>query len=222
MFTDELHKEAQELWQASFDHGFIQELVAGTLPEEAFRYYLLQDCYYLTHFSEAHGLLAEKTADEGIRISPALQQGMEEGEVAVRERFFQRLKITPEEYQGIVIAPTAYQYVNHLYRQLTTGTVATSLAALLPCYWLYLEIGQRFREVKSPNPLYQDWIETYDSPEFAESTNQQLALLNLLAEGASEKERLAMKEAFFISSQYELAFWEMSYSQETWQFLKSR
>ncbi|WP_314061767.1 thiaminase II [uncultured Vagococcus sp.] len=219
MFSEELREEAAALWQASFDHDFIQELVAGTLDEQGFRYYLLQDCYYLIHFSEAHGLLAAKTADEEIRASQlALQKGMEEGEIAVRERYFKWLGITKEEYQKTVVAPSAYEYVNHLYRQLATGTVGTSLAALLPCYWLYLEIGQRFSQVASPNPLYQDWINTYDSPEFAESTRQQISLLNQLSELADEDERLAMKEAFLISSQYELAFWEMSYTRETWQF----
>lgn len=219
MFSEELREAAAELWQASFDHGFIQELVAGTLEEGAFRYYLLQDCYYLTHFSDAHGLLAAKTTDESVRSSQlALQKGMDEGEIAIRERYFKWLGITQEEYQKTVVAPSAYQYVNHLYRQLTTGTVATSLAALLPCYWLYHEIGVRFREVTSPNRLYQDWINTYDSPAFAENTRRQIDLLNHLAEVASEEERLAMKESFLISSQYELTFWDMSYTGETWQF----
>lgn len=219
MFSEELRKEAEGLWQASFNHQFITELVAGTLSEDAFRYYLLQDCYYLIHFSEAHGLLAEKTSNETIRESQlTLKRGMEAGEIAVRERYFEQLGITKEEYQETVIAPTAYQYVNHLYRQLTTGTVGTSLAALLPCYWLYHEIGQRFAHKASPNALYQDWLETYDSSAFSEQTEVQITLLNQLAEEATPAERQEMKEAFLISSHYEWAFWEMAYTEETWPF----
>ena len=63
MFSKELHEATQSIWQQSKDHPFIQELVAGSLPEEIFRYYLLQDCYYLIQFGKAHLLLAEKADD---------------------------------------------------------------------------------------------------------------------------------------------------------------
>lgn len=53
---------SRELWaQAaphafqSLFHPFVAGLAAGTLPEDAFRAFLLQDAYYLTGFAKVRG-----------------------------------------------------------------------------------------------------------------------------------------------------------------------
>ncbi|MGO2099764.1 thiaminase II [Vagococcus salmoninarum] len=217
MFSEELHAATVEIWQASKDHPFIQELVAGTLPEEIFRYYLLQDCYYLIQFGNAHVLLAEKATDPEFKaIQIANATGLEESEVSVRNQFFQDMGITTEEYQAMPVAPTAYHYTSHIYRHLQTSSQGTILAALLPCYWLYDEIGASFADVGSPHPIYQSWIDTYNSPEFKELTHIQINWLNHFAATASNAEKAKMKEAFIISSRLELQFWEMAYQKEKW------
>lgn len=43
--TQTMHQQAAPLWQESFDHPFIKELAAGSLPTDTFRYYLKQDRY---------------------------------------------------------------------------------------------------------------------------------------------------------------------------------
>ncbi len=53
-FTAQLHEQAATLWQQSFDHPFIQQISAGTLPKAVFRFYLLQDRYYLSEFGKLH------------------------------------------------------------------------------------------------------------------------------------------------------------------------
>lgn len=217
MFSTELHASTKRIWQDSKEHPFVQELVAGTLPEEIFRYYLLQDCYYLIQFGKAHLLLAEKAEDplfKAIQIQNAT--GLEESEVSVRNDFFQQMNITIEEYQAMPIAPTAYHYTSHIYRMLQNESQGTILAALLPCYWLYQEIGEHFAEIGSPHPIYQAWIDTYNSPEFKEMTEIQIGWLNHFAQRATSNEKAAMKEAFIISSRLELQFWEMAYQKESW------
>lgn len=54
-----------------------------------------------------------------------------------------------------------------MYRQLVDGTVNTAIAGMLPCAWLYHEIGLRLIDRGSSNALYQRWIETYASEEAA-------------------------------------------------------
>ncbi|MDP8972351.1 MAG: hypothetical protein M3N45_04060 [Actinomycetota bacterium] len=34
------------------------------------------------------------------------------------------------------------------------------LGAVLPCYWIYWEVGQTLLEHGSPNPYYRKWIDT--------------------------------------------------------------
>ncbi|MHC5268380.1 thiaminase II [Enterococcus sp. LJL98] len=218
MFSQELHKATRAIWQESKAHPFVQELVAGTLPEAIFRYYLLQDRYYLIQFSKAHHQLAAATENGDFRETLiANAKGLEKSEVSVRNDFFQQMNITTEEYTATPIAPTAYHYTSHIFRLLQTETPGTVLAGLLPCYWLYQEIGEHFADVGSPHPVYQAWIDTYHRPAFKEMTNIQIGWLDHFAQQASEDERAAMKEAFIISSRLELQFWEMSYQKETWE-----
>lgn len=57
MFTDQAHAATQKSWAASKHHPFIQQLQAGTLPLATFRYYLIQDHYYLQEFAKVHDIL---------------------------------------------------------------------------------------------------------------------------------------------------------------------
>ena len=51
-FTKIARQEAASFWKGSFEHPFITALADGNLAPEIFRYYLLQDRYYLEHFSK--------------------------------------------------------------------------------------------------------------------------------------------------------------------------
>lgn len=217
MFTEKARIQAKAYWEGSFDHPFIKQLQAGTLPAEVFRYYLLQDRYYLEHFSQLHRLIGEKTTDPEVR--ELLYTGashLAEGEQAIRATFFEELGITDAEIAATPIAPTAYHYVSHMYRQLSAGTVNSAVAGLLPCAWLYQEIGETLSQQGSPNSLYQRWIETYAGEEAESEVQAQCQLVNRLYRESSAKEQEQMLEAFYISSQMEYLFWEMSQTLERW------
>lgn len=132
--------------------------------------------------------------------------------------FFRDLDITEQEISETAIAPTAYHYVSHMYRQLVDGTVNTAIAGMLPCAWLYHEIGLRLIDRGSSNALYQRWIETYASEEAAAQIEKECAIINQLYQESNESEREKMLEAFVISSKMEYEFWEMSMNLENGNF----
>ncbi|GCF94881.1 aminopyrimidine aminohydrolase [Enterococcus florum] len=217
MFTEMARKEAAAYWDGSFEHPFVRSLAEGNLSAEVFRYYLLQDRYYLEHFSKLYGLIADQTNDPAVKKQLLENaQNLMLGEVAIRTDFFNELKITEEEIVNTPIAPTAYHYVSHMYRQLIDGTPNTAFAGMLPCAWLYQEIGTRLIESGSPSPLYQRWIETYSGEESAQAICKERALLDRLYEESAEGEQKQMLEAFVISSKMEYAFWEMATQLEKW------
>jgi len=214
MFTDLAHTAMQASWDASKRHPFIQQLQAGTLPRETFRYYLIQDHYYLQEFGKLHDLAADQSDDP--RVIDQLRAGAEhlrQGEIAVRQTFFDRLDITPAEVAQTPVAPTGYAYTSHLYRSLMTAGPAGAVAGLLPCYWLYAEIGQALAGTGSPVPIYQSWIDTYNAADYTDSMTDQLALANYVATPDNTDQLLAIFEK---SSWYELKFWQMALDHEDW------
>jgi len=217
MFTKKARELSTPYWEGSFYHPFIRELQEGTLSDEAFRYYLIQDRYYLEHFSKLHQLIAEQVDDK--EVKEMLLTGathLKEGEMSIRADFFKELDITDEEISHTAIAPTAYHYVSHMYRQLVDGTPNSAVAGLLPCAWLYQEIGEALIKTGSPHPLYQRWIETYASEESKEDVLHQCHLLNKLYETSDETEQEKMIEAFYVSTQMEYLFWDMAYTHQMW------
>lgn len=51
-FSEECRNSAATWWEGSFVHPFIQGIGDGTLPVDRFKYYVMQDSYYLTHFAK--------------------------------------------------------------------------------------------------------------------------------------------------------------------------
>ena len=89
-FTKIARQEAASFWKGSFEHPFITALADGNLAPEIFRYYLLQDRYYLEHFSKLYHLIAEQTNDR--EVQEQLQENAENlklGEMAIRRSSFQ-------------------------------------------------------------------------------------------------------------------------------------
>lgn len=214
MFTDRAHEATLASWTASKHHPFITQLCAGTLPLATFRYYLIQDHYYLQEFGKLHDLAADQSTDP--RVARQLHAGAEhlrQGEIAVRQTFFDRLQITAAEVTATPIAPTGYAYTSHLYRALATAGTAGAVAGLLPCYWLYAEIGQELAQAGSPVPIYQDWLSTYDADDYTGMMTDQLALANHVATPENQEDLLTI---FARSSWYELNFWQMALDHETW------
>ena len=50
---DQLKANCTHDWAAYVEHDFVRQLGAGTLPEAAFRQYLIQDYLFLIQFARA-------------------------------------------------------------------------------------------------------------------------------------------------------------------------
>ena len=134
----------------------------------------------------------------------------------MRRDFFDTLMITDVEVAATAIAPTAYHYVSHMYRQLVAGTPHVAIAGMLPCPWLYQEVGQYLAQRQSPVPIYQRWIETYSGAANADDQQAAVALVDRLYDHSTSAEQQQMLAAFRISTQMEYSFWEMAYHLEKW------
>ncbi len=114
------------------------------------------------------------------------------------------------------MAPTNYAYVNHFRAAVAKGTFAEGLASLLPCYWIYQEVGKELIRKGSKNRDYQQWIDTYASPDYAKSVNEALAMYNASAPKLTAAQRAWARELFVLSARYEYMFWDMAWREESW------
>jgi thiaminase/transcriptional activator TenA len=217
LFSERCRKAADTSWQASFEHPFVTGIADGSLPLDCFRHYVLNDAYYLSVFAQVQAIGAAKAGDllTSDRMA-AHVRGTYNAELALHEKFSRLLGITEEERKAFRPAPTSYAYTSHLIRAAYTGHLGDIIAAILPCYWLYWEIGERLRGAQPEEPIYREWIAAYGGEWFRESVMEQIDRLNRIAEGVTETDRERMERHFLISSQYEYMFWDMAYRKETW------
>ncbi|MDQ1912259.1 thiaminase II [Paenibacillus sp. GD4] len=216
-FSDQLRAAADASWNASFEHPFVRGIGDGSLPLAAFRHYVLNDAYYLSHFARVQALGAAKADDLFTTNRMAVHaQGTYGAELSLHEKFSKLLGITDEERSRFQPAPTAYAYTSHLIRAAYTGHLGDIVAAILPCYWLYYEIGERLAGCTPEEPIYREWIAAYGGEWFRELVQEQIDRVDALAEQVTEADRERMKQHFLISSQYEYLFWDMAYKQEAW------
>ncbi|MFB1049418.1 thiaminase II [Paraliobacillus sp. JSM ZJ581] len=216
-FTQEIRKEIDVVWKASVEHPFVQAIGNGTLPLENFRYYVLQDSYYLSHFARVQSLGGAKASDlETTNNMNKHAQGTYEAELALHRTFAKQLNISEEEIKDFKPAPTAYGYTSHLYQAAYQGHLGDIIASILPCYWIYYDVGENLKD-KTPNQsIYEEWINAYGSEWFRTLVDEQINRLDNIAKTVTEQERNRMKNHFFISVQYEYMFWDMAYKLEKW------
>jgi thiaminase/transcriptional activator TenA len=216
-FAKECRKEAKKWWDASLQHPFVQGIGNGKLEIEKFRFYVLQDSYYLSNFArvQSYGAAVSRDLYTTNRMANHAQ-GTYEAEMSLHRKFSVLLEISEEERKAFKPAPTAYAYTSHMYRAVQSGKLGYIIAAILPCYWLYLDIGNYLKDCQPGEMIYQEWIAAYNGDWFRELVTEQIQRIDELAEASSEEERSEMKEFFWRSAYYEYCFWEMAYTMETW------
>ena len=103
--------------------------------------------------------------------------------------------------------------MDHLLAASVSGSYGVLVAAALPCFWLYAEVGATLHGEflaagAPPEHPYADWLRTYADEEFAAATRQAIAFTDAAARSASESERNAMALAFRQSARYEVDFFD--------------
>ncbi|WP_028983862.1 thiaminase II [Sporolactobacillus terrae] len=210
-------KQCDALWQQSFRHPLVQGFKNGTLPLEQFRFYIKQDAYYVREFAKLHGMVAAQSDDADV-VATLLKigLGLAEGELQLHQKLFQTLEISEQEWKTFRPAPVAYGYISHLYHVVSKGSLGHSLAALMPCPWLYYEIGLQLKDARPKEPIYREWITEYSGEGIEKNMEIERALWDETSRSASDEERREMIHIFMQSSDYEYHFWEMAANLKDW------
>lgn len=212
-FTDQLWNCIEPIYEAILALPFIRELTDGSLPEDIFLFYLKQDTLYLADFSRALSLAGIRS-DHSDHMDSFFRFA---GEAVVVER---QLHQNFYEKYGVDLnaekSPSCFAYTHFLLSTAATKDNVVNIAALLPCFWIYREVGlEVYKNAPGDNP-YKDWIDTYAGEEFNESVDRAIEITDQVAEEEPESRLSEMKDAFIKSTELEWMFWESAYRKEQW------
>lgn len=207
-------------WGAAFEHPFVRALAAGTLDAERFRFYQMQDARYLEAFADAASLVSVRCPNPRDKlwfVDAARLALVVEGEL--HAGYGERLGYTPADVASLALTPNNRAYQDHMTATAGRGTLVEAVAALTPCPWLYVELGQRLEAELGPPPdehPYADWLRTYADPAFNDYMDGLLGRLQHFADAADDAARERAQTAFAASVRYEWMFWEQAWTRQTW------
>ncbi|WP_035749152.1 bifunctional hydroxymethylpyrimidine kinase/phosphomethylpyrimidine kinase [Arthrobacter sp. 35W] len=209
-FSRSLWQETEEVRGEIFALDFITALGDGTLAEPHFAYYLAQDALYLNSYSRvlAKASALAPTEDEQRFWAKGAQQCL-----AV-ELDLHRTWLSKHP-TSMMQGPVTKSYVDHLVAASAQGSYGELVAALLPCYWLYAEVGAvlhgqyiQGKDAGTAGHPYGSWLETYADEDFAEATRTAIGYTDSAARNGSAAERERMRAAFMDSARYERDFFD--------------
>jgi thiaminase/transcriptional activator TenA len=216
LFTESLALNARPIWDEIFAHPFLRELATGELPAQKFRFYISQDYRYLEGFGRAVALALGRAPDSAT-LRQLAARVLTPIERPLHTRLFELCDLTVEAAESEPIAPTNRAYIDHLLATAGLRGLGVTSAALLPCPWTYDEIGRRLSEdAEIAHPIYREWAGFYTAGFLAESVRAWRHLVDAAATEAGPAEQARMRDAFMLSSRYELRFWQMAYEGEHW------
>jgi thiaminase/transcriptional activator TenA len=216
-FTGQLWRHAEPTYAAILAHPFLGGLTDGTLDRSAFQFYVLQDSHYLREYARALALVAARAphpeatalfaqhAANAILVEQSLHGGL-----------LDDLGTTEVASTGSAPAPATLAYTSYLVATCATGSFADGLAAVLPCYWIYREVGRELLARSSPDPLYARWIDTYGGEEFGQAVQAVLDLTDEVGPPASRAAQASAMRHFATTARYEWMFWDAAYRQVSW------
>jgi thiaminase/transcriptional activator TenA len=212
-FSDELHCAAADLWQAQFEHPFVQGVGDGTIDPDRFRFYIRQDYLYLIEYGRAFALACARAPRlQLMQRFAELAHSTLRTEMELHRAYAAEWGISPEALEAERPGPTTRAYTNFLLRTGALGDYGELIAALLPCMWGYSELGRHL--ALAPRPSEERcarWIDMYASEEFAELAGWCRAACESVAADTGDAGRDRMRDAFVTCSRYELEFWDAAW-----------
>ncbi len=217
-FSSDLKRQASTIWGSIYGHPFLRELHAGTLPMDRFTYFILQDYLYLLDFAQVLCQAGAKSPDlKTLELFTRHALIAVEVERSFHASYGKSLGFSQRKLDTTPKGPVTEAYTRHLQAVAGRGSLGEIVAALLPCYWIYGEVGKRLYKNRPAKPkIYREWIETYASAGYWKPVREQIGLMNHLGARAQREEKDRMRSHFLLSSRYEYLFWDQAYRLESW------
>jgi thiaminase/transcriptional activator TenA len=216
-FSAELWESISDIYAAIRAHPFLTGLTDGTLPEDSFAYYVVQDALYLRDYARALAAVGSRApTSAAMRMFASQAADAVTAELELHGSLLSELGISPESLERAEPAPTNLAYTSYLLATVRGGSYAEGVGAILPCFWIYARVGRELSVSGSPDPRFQRWIDTYGAAEYSAVVGEVIAETDRVSGTLSAAERSLMRRHFRTTSRYEWMFWQMGYIRESW------
>ncbi|WP_341954952.1 hypothetical protein [Salinibacterium sp. TMP30] len=115
------------------------------------------------------------------------------------------------ELFGAQPSATTTSHLNRLPATPARGDYAVLVAALLPCFWAYHDVGSRLRALVQAEHPDANQLTAYADQEFTDAREQAITIEGALAADATPQVREAMITGFVASTEHEREFFAAAF-----------
>lgn len=211
---DRLKTAAAADWASYVEHDFVRRMGDGSLPEAAFRTYLVQDYLFLIQFARAYALAAYKSRNlADMRAAKAGLSAILDLEMDLHVRLCGRWSLSPQQLEAAPEHQATVAYTRFVLDCGVSGDLLDLHVALSPCIVGYAEISARLAKEIGPaleTHPYRDWIGEYAGEPYQRVARDARRHLDALAARAMTEARFSELAALFgQASRLEADFWQM-------------
>lgn len=216
-FTDWLAARAEPHWSAATGHAFTKAIGDGTMPNEAYIRYLIEDYTFITDLASTLGYLVAKAP--GMRSKSQLSGFLalltsEENDYFLRS--FDALGVPAATYETAAQGPVTRAFADLLLTSSGQGSYADGLACLLCAEWCYLTWGLREAEQPRPENFYlAEWIDLHAVEGFESFVNWIHEEMDAVGSTLPPSDQENLAEIFTKMSALEAAFFEAAWTGNT-------
>lgn len=211
-FTDWLRTAAEPTWSEAVEHPFVHALGNGTLDEEAFAVYLIQDYAFMADLVGAFGrAIGDAPTIAAKRRFVAFLDSVTDEENDYFERAFDALEIDSEQRTDPELAPVTAAFLDLLGRASREGGYAETLAVLVPAEWIYQEWATAVAAAHDIEALpfsYAEWIELHAIPDFIDFVEWLRQELDRVGRTLEARRRRRVHRLFGRTVELEVAFFD--------------
>ncbi|GAB3072794.1 bifunctional hydroxymethylpyrimidine kinase/phosphomethylpyrimidine kinase [Corynebacterium aquatimens] len=201
-------RAAAKVWPDTLNLPFITALRSGDLAEDDFEFYLLQDAHYLEEYARALAQVGIKahTPDDQVWWANSSAEAIH-AEAELHRTWFAQHDL---DHASSRPSPVTNAYTDFLVSETAVEEYAVGAAAVLPCFWLYAEVGLHLAENNHADHPYNAWLSMYGGDDFVGEVKQALDATERALEEASPAARKRAAEAFMYACYHELAFFDQA------------
>lgn len=210
---------AKEIWKNYNAHPFVKGIATGTLDQEKFRCYIIQDYLYLQDYAKTVAIgIAKAKSLEAAEIFSHYIALLTGSEMNIHHGYMGKFGVSQEEVDNTPRALDNLSYTSYMLRVAYEEGEAEILTAILSCAYSYELIAKCMVNCDPEcvnHPFYGEWIQGYASAEYANGNKVLIAALNKLTENYSDYQLKHLVDIFYACSQYEYLFWDFSWKMDT-------
>src|SRR5207302_8704858 len=135
---------------------------------------------------------------------------------ALHDRYLTEFGVGPATLANAEPSPGCLGYTSFLLATAYHEPWEVLVAALLPCFWIYWDVGCAIAQKAAPENPYRAWIDTYADERFGEAVRTVIAISDRAAEATTAATRARMLATFRRACQYEWLFWDGAYQCRGW------